>query len=277
MCPAFPPSQVLIPTVLIVYIGLLSALLSADDYSGDRAALLGVSILICMVNLERDHGLGNLMYSTWFDMFNLVQLGVQFVALVEGFVEHKLIKKDKEAAALMVNYVWCWAMMVFGYPLITIGVMFLGIGYLVAGYVLLGLGVPLIILFSIFAFRRGLNEGERQRSKIIEKLRTVERGSRDFNKVLMEAFEVYDLDGSGALDMAELRTLLKAVFVKDKVGFQTAMHLSREMAAATKDGQARHAALDSKAWDTRTRTQQSFHRLPAVVCILAPATLRFAG
>ena len=104
----------------------MSAFLSADDYSGDRAALLGVSILICMVNLERDHGLGKLMYSTWFDVFNLVQLAVQVVALIEGFVEHKLIKRDREAQALMLNYVWCWGMMGFGYPVITLSVLLIG-------------------------------------------------------------------------------------------------------------------------------------------------------
>ncbi len=26
------------------------------------------------VNLERDHGLGKLMYATWFDVFNIVQV-----------------------------------------------------------------------------------------------------------------------------------------------------------------------------------------------------------
>ena len=70
-------TQVIIPTILIVYLGMLSSFLSAKDYAGDRAALLGVSILICMVNLERDHGLGKLMYSTYFDVFNLVQVIVQ--------------------------------------------------------------------------------------------------------------------------------------------------------------------------------------------------------
>ena len=50
----------IIPTILIVYVGLLSVFLSADDHTGDRAALLSVSILICMINLERDHGLGKL-------------------------------------------------------------------------------------------------------------------------------------------------------------------------------------------------------------------------
>ena len=49
--------KLLVPTVIAVYLGLMSVLLSADDHCGDRAALLGVSILICMINLERDLGL----------------------------------------------------------------------------------------------------------------------------------------------------------------------------------------------------------------------------
>ena len=53
----------LIPTILIVYVGLLSVFLSADDHSGDRAALLSVSILICMINLERPRP-GKAQYDT---------------------------------------------------------------------------------------------------------------------------------------------------------------------------------------------------------------------
>ena len=63
--------------VLIVYIGLSSVFLTASDHSGDRAAIISVSILICMQNLRDDHGLGKLAASTWFDVFNLVQLGIQ--------------------------------------------------------------------------------------------------------------------------------------------------------------------------------------------------------
>uniref|UniRef100_A0A7S2FXH4 Neurotransmitter-gated ion-channel ligand-binding domain-containing protein n=1 Tax=Haptolina brevifila TaxID=156173 RepID=A0A7S2FXH4_9EUKA len=97
--------KVIIPTIIIVYVGLMSVFLSADDHSGDRAALLGVSILICMINLERDHGLGKLMYSTWFDVFNLLQLGIQIIALGEGLLEHKLIKWNREDEALMLQRV----------------------------------------------------------------------------------------------------------------------------------------------------------------------------
>ena len=44
--------RVILPTVLIVYLGMMTVFLSAADHSGDRAALLGVSILICMLNLD---------------------------------------------------------------------------------------------------------------------------------------------------------------------------------------------------------------------------------
>jgi hypothetical protein len=49
--------KVIAPTVLIVYIGMSSVFLSASDHSGDRAALLGVSILICTCAGGSHHGI----------------------------------------------------------------------------------------------------------------------------------------------------------------------------------------------------------------------------
>jgi hypothetical protein len=91
--------------ILIVYVGLSSVFLNAADHSGDRAALLSVSILICMINLERDTGLGQLMYTTWFDFFNLFQLGIQVFALSEIYVEHRLCCIGMDAECIMLNKV----------------------------------------------------------------------------------------------------------------------------------------------------------------------------
>lgn len=118
--------KIIFPSVLIVYLGLCSVFLSASDHSGDRAALLGVSILISMINLERDLGLGKLMYATWFDEFNIVQLGVQVIALLEGLLEHKFICWGLEAECLCLNKIWAMYVMLIMYPVVTTAVLLKG-------------------------------------------------------------------------------------------------------------------------------------------------------
>jgi hypothetical protein len=231
--PVPAPHQVVIPTVLIVYIGMMSAFLSADDHSGDRAALLGVSILICMVNLDRDHGLGKLTYSTWFDWFNLVQLGVQVVCLLEGFVEHKLIKMDHEDACIMLNHVWLVTMMCGIYPLVTAGVCLLGAGHAVVGWVLMGGVLPVIMVLGMWYYHRKLGAQRRNRDRVVQELRATPMESPNFADMIVEAFEAFDLDNSGSLDMKEISILLQGACGKDKAMYSKLITEARQMAAAS--------------------------------------------
>ena len=130
--------KLLVPTVIAVYLGLMSVLLSAEDHCGDRAALLGVSILICMINLERDLGLGKLMYSTWFDLQNIVQLAIQVIAVIEVLFEHSLIRRGKEAECHTLNRVWAWFIMVVGYPITVVGTIAFGMNLIRTAWVCVG-------------------------------------------------------------------------------------------------------------------------------------------
>ena len=226
--------KVILPTVLVVYLGLLSVFLSAADHSGDRAALLGVSILICVINLERDTGLGKLMYSTWFDIFNIFQLGIQVVALVEGLVEHKLMCWGNEAECLMLNKVWSWLILTSLYPLLTISIILGGAKLGTIAAILQFVVVPLSCLLAAFEFRRRLLADAKRRKIAAKKLANTDRDSEDFSQVFEEAFEAYDLDSSGSLDAEEIRTLIKAIFGKNKEDYTKAMDTAR--AVATQSG-----------------------------------------
>ncbi len=225
--------KVLIPTVLIVYIGLSSVFLSAQDHSGDRAALLSVSILICMTNLAADHGLGKLRYSTWFDIFNIVQLGMQVLALFEGYVEHQLLWKGHEAESLILNSLWRWFALAGLYPLLILSVLIWGSGSRTAGITLFSVGFTLITTITVVAFRRRLIQGRHLRSKLAKDLSETDSHDPLFPGCLARAFKAYDLDGSGELDMTEVRTLLDAMFGKDKAVFTAALQLARRNATAT--------------------------------------------
>ena len=228
--------KMLIPTILIVYIGLSSVLLSAADHAGDRAAIIGVSILIAMTNLQADQGLGKLAYSTWFDVFNLLQIGVQVVAVFEVYVEHKLVHRGFEDEALKVNAVWAWASMAGFYPLITTGTILFGDGQTTSALIVVAVLIPLVALLSVVEFYRRLSAGRRLRARCAKELSETPRSANNFPEVLRAAFEAFDLDHSSSLDMAEIRKLLEAMFDRDRTLFTSAMGFAREIAAASSNG-----------------------------------------
>jgi len=225
--------KVIIPTIIIVYVGLLSVFLSADDHTGDRAALLSVSILICMINLERDHGLGKLMYSTWFDMFNLIQLGMQMIALLESLLEHRLIKTCREAESLLLNKVWAPFVIFGAYPVLTVCILLYGADHKKLAYVLAAVLLPAMSLLAIHSFRSRLNAGRQLRVKLAKSLSETGFSSDGFEALFAKAFVAYDLDSSGSLDADEIRTLLKAIFGKDKTLYTAAIEIATKLQAAS--------------------------------------------
>lgn len=74
---------------MVVYAGLCAPFLDVADHTGDRVALILVSALIVVVSFQTDFGLGKISYLMWFDYFNLMQMGVLALALVETLVEHR--------------------------------------------------------------------------------------------------------------------------------------------------------------------------------------------
>ena len=60
------------------------------EQTGDRVAGLVVALLIVMTNLQTDLKLGDLTYLIWVDYFNLMQLCVLLIALIQTMVIHRL-------------------------------------------------------------------------------------------------------------------------------------------------------------------------------------------
>jgi hypothetical protein len=162
--PLFSVVQVIVPTVLTVYIGLSAVFMSAADYTGDRANLLSVSILICMLNLERDHGLGKMTYLCWFDTFNVFQTIVLLIALLEGFLEHSLVRMNKASEAFTLNRVWRYAMLLVIYPLSTMAVILFGAQKDGLAYMCVVLAVISIILSGIIYHRKRSHGSHRART-----------------------------------------------------------------------------------------------------------------
>ena len=148
------------------------------------------------VNLERDIGLGKLMYATWFDNFNIVQFTILIVALIEGLIEHRLHKTNRESACLTLQRVWSWTVMVGLYPLCTAGVLVAGAYDETLGYLIVGIGLPLIVIVFVYSLRRLFYEGIRLRRKVAKDLSECDRASPAFPSLLQFAFNAYDIDSS---------------------------------------------------------------------------------
>ena len=80
-----------IATMLLVTAGGLMALfMQPGDLFGDRCAQLVVSVLIVLTSMQMDIGLGSLSYLIWLDYFNIMQLLVLLVALLQTMILHRL-------------------------------------------------------------------------------------------------------------------------------------------------------------------------------------------
>jgi len=224
--------KVIFPTIMTVYLGLLSVYLSAKEHSGDRAALLGVSILICKINLERDNGLGTLMYSTTFDVFNLVQLAVQVIALVEGLIEHSLVCHGMQAECILLNKIWSACVVFWFYPLTTAASFCWATEQY--DYMAICLSVLFVSLVAAaYDFRRRRRAERNERMQIAKRLSETPYRSDQFMTIFKTAFHAFDLDASGELDQDEVRTLLKATFGKDPDVYSEAMLTARSIAVST--------------------------------------------
>ena len=72
--------------------GLLALLMQPSEMLGDRCAQLLVAILIIVTSFQSDLGLGNLSYLIWVDYFNVMQLVVLLMGLVQTMVIHRLMQ-----------------------------------------------------------------------------------------------------------------------------------------------------------------------------------------
>ena len=97
-------------------------------------------------------GLGTLSYMTWFETFNLSQLGVLIFAIVEGLVEHRMWIAGREAECLRLNRISSVAILLLAYPMLTGGMLLLGIrSYAAAAFVLVGgLGTVAVSAAALF-------------------------------------------------------------------------------------------------------------------------------
>ena len=213
--------KIIVPTIITMYLGLLGCFFLVVDIAGDRAALLSVSMLINMVNLQQDYGLGKLMYAMWFDSFSISQIAISLIAIIELIIEHRLYHAGFEVEALVLQSIWSWLINLGIYPLMTLAIILSPMYPGKDG----GMGAPSIacwIIMSICIFLaaceyyRRLKAGRVRREKCIVALKKCNGQDRtDFMRLFEHAFHAFDEQGAGSLHIDVLRVLLLAAFNKD--------------------------------------------------------------
>jgi len=173
------------------------------------------------------------MYSTWFDVFNLIQLGIQALALLEGLLEHRLIKQNREAESLLLNKHWAIFIICGAYPVVTISILLYGAGMHLVAYALAAVSLPAMTVVAITSFRRKSLAGKVHRRKLAKLLSETGFDSDGFEELFEQSFNAFDLDKSGFLEADEIRTLLKAVFGKDKALYSTAIEITNKNLSAS--------------------------------------------
>ena len=205
----------LFPSIIVVYTGLLSMYLSASDHTGDRIAAVMVSILILMVNFQSDLGIGKITYLVWWDVFNLISMGVLALVLIEALWEHTLITSDQEAKCLIVNQVLRIAFIWAVYPCVLIWLLLYGLQGIstpIGWIVLLG-GNLCTAAVSVYYYRKLSRGNQLDRDAVIAKLQSARLSdAEEMEAALTDAFITFDLDNSGRLDIDEVRDLLTNCF-----------------------------------------------------------------
>ena len=204
-----------IPSVIVVYSGLCSLFLSADDHTGDRAGTILAAALILMFNFQQDLKLGSVSYLIWWDWLNVVSMVVLLLSLVASLYEHSLVKAMRDAEALALNRTTRVVFIVLLYPIILFALLLNGFGgddMEAVGWSLIFLGGVVCVFVGHRLYHYRMRSIEEARRRAVDKLKAAERDDPRFAELLLAAFNAYDADGSSLLSIDEVRHLLKAMF-----------------------------------------------------------------
>lgn len=199
-------------------------------------------MLIIIVALQMDLGLGNLSYLIWVDWFvrgcepepasgprvdglmtrlpparigqNVMQLGVLLLALAQTVIIHRLQHMGEDDLVVICDRVSRIIIPVLIYPLWIIGFVFDGFNsdagfytFFVGGTIMSMIGGLLWIRQLYFVAMR-----KRQAAIVRAAALPVDADEDTYTEVLTDLFHKFDLDGGGSMDFQEMRGLLKQCF-----------------------------------------------------------------
>ena len=169
--------------------------------NGARFSAQIFAMVLVSLRSNSNLGIGTPTYLIWSDYLRIGQFTLHVLALIETTVVHQLFRRNLAERALRIDRIGR-AVLPFGmYPLFIISMLLIGNGHTVGGLLLFFFGLLALFLGSWAFLLHKSSTIARARRKLVAKI-----GSRDLTReenthLLEEAFELFDDDRSGAIEV----------------------------------------------------------------------------
>jgi len=210
----------LLMTMIAVWCGLCALYLHVGEHTGDRAALIIVSALICSNAFTTDlDSLPTIQYLIWFDYWNLSQLAILVPTLFVALYEHRLFISDQAEYSNTLNKSTRWVLPFGYYPVLCLAMLVWGInhdedssGPTVGWWCIIIIGFSVVSITAKIQLSANLNHEKRRRAHTVHLLRHANPNDASYVNTLREAYVAFDTDDSGDISLAELREMLEHIF-----------------------------------------------------------------
>jgi hypothetical protein len=209
--------KILCITVFVILFGGFTSLwMHPVDLLGDRIASLMTALLIVVVNMQTDPGLGLVNYLTWNDYFNVAQILLLMLAVGQTLLVHVLLNKKHTVIAALFDRIFRMCLPFGVYIFMTPGFFMWAINLYGDGarYGLIcgGGGTFLVLVYGFFKIGRDLKNTIKDMVKTVNALHAANADDEDYEDLIWDLFSVFDADDSGDINMREARRLMQALY-----------------------------------------------------------------
>lgn len=197
---------------------MVSLFIEPNNLFSTRCSILIIAILITMNStLNRNNGLGRLSYLLKIDYIAVLNLALLLMAMALTITIHVCFRYDYARMGVMIDRAVRTSLPLLFYPGIQIfEVMLLANDQPDKPITFIAIWLPVsVAIVTLYYGWRHRVAGKRMVA-VIEQLKTLDLTDPKAQETLQQAFELFDVDGSGALDAKEGKKLLK--YVNPKLG-----------------------------------------------------------
>lgn len=204
-----------VPDMIVMCIGMASLFINPaiPPLFGGRCSMLIIAMLITMsASLNRNNGLGKLSYLLKIDFVAILNLAMLLLAMGCSVVVHLCFRFEKIRLAVLLDRAVRFTLPSLIFP----GVQIFEYMFLAnddssgpVTFLIVWLIVALTLVSTYFTLK--YLKGERELRLMAKKLSKLKLDDPNTNKLLQQAFVLFDADKSGALDAKEGRKLLRMV------------------------------------------------------------------
>ena len=207
----------LVPLILVGMAALSALRLNpvVPPLLGSRCSMLIFAMVLIALQSSTDLGLGDVNYLIWVDYLKVVQFTVLLCALAETVVVHHLFRKQQAQLAHIIDG-QLRTLIPFGfYPLAMVSMLLMGYTFLLAGSVVFIFGFAALVAYALHKIKLKLERTSLRKRQVIASLSTLNlHDTETHGELLHEAFDMFDLDKSGGIDLKEFKGLMRALHPK---------------------------------------------------------------